>query len=81
MPFYFVVWTEDLIRHLAENGVTPEEFEQVVCDSGSSLTISRSTGNPLAFGYTRQGRKLACVYKWLDQDTILPITAFEPGEE
>ncbi len=82
MPFYFFHWDEPTIRHLAENDVSPEEFEQVVC-SARKICRSRTTGNPLLAGYTDEGRYLVCVFKWHDKHKtiIIPVTAFEPPEK
>lgn len=79
MPYYLFVWNEELEAHLAEHGVTPEEFEEVVCDP-DYVTTSRSTGRPIAFGETAGGKYLACVYELLDATTVLPVTAYEPEE-
>lgn len=51
MPFYFFIWTPEIIEHLAEHDVTPDEFEEVVSHPEVE-GISRSSGNPVAFGYT-----------------------------
>ncbi|MDH3718952.1 MAG: hypothetical protein OES79_12605 [Planctomycetota bacterium] len=51
MPYYFFVWTPEIIDHLAEHGVAPEEFEEVVSNPDHE-DVSRSTGNPVAFGTT-----------------------------
>jgi hypothetical protein len=79
MPYYFFEWTPDIIDHLAEHDVTPEEFEEVVSNPDHE-DISRSTGNPLAFGSTSAGRYLCCVFKRFGNDTIEPLTAYEVGE-
>ncbi len=79
MPFYFFIWDEVNERHLAEHGVTPEEFEEVVCDP-DGVDNSRTTGRPIAFGVTSAGRYLACVYELFDGDTIYAITAYEPED-
>ena len=76
MPFYFFVWNDENIAHLAEHGVTPEEFEQIVCDPLSE-DISRRTGRPVAFGLTDDDRRIMCVYELVDRNTVLPITAYE----
>ncbi len=76
MPYYFFIWTEDNVKHLAENGVTQNDFEAIVCEP-LSVGVSRSSGCPIAFGVTEDGRNLACVYKELDDDEFLPITAYE----
>ena len=79
MPFYFFMWTHEIIDHLAQHDVTPEEFEEVVSDPEWE-DLSRSTGNPIAFGATSQGRYLCCVFRRLDTDTIEPVTAHDVGE-
>jgi hypothetical protein len=79
MTHYFFIWTQEIIDHLLEHDVTTEEFEQIVSNPESE-DVSRSTSNPLAFGYTADGRHLCCIFKRLDQDTIEPVTAYEVGE-
>ena len=79
MPYYFFVWTPEIIVHLAEHEVTPEEFEEVVSDPDYE-DISRSTGNPIAFGRTSAGRFLCCVFKRFGNDMIEPVTAYDVGE-
>jgi hypothetical protein len=32
MPYFFFVWEEENEEHLAEHGVSREEFEDVVCN-------------------------------------------------
>jgi uncharacterized DUF497 family protein len=80
MPFYLFLWTPELVAHLAANAVSQHEFEEIVCDPGR-VASSRTTGRPIAIGVTADGRLLVCVYEHVDDDTILPVTAFEPDEE
>lgn len=80
MPFFLFLWHEKVIGHLAEHAVTQEEFESVVCSPGLT-DVSRTTGRPVAIGFTTEGRLLVCVYELVDVDTVIPITAFEPEEE
>jgi uncharacterized DUF497 family protein len=80
MPFFFFIWDEENERHLAEHGITPDEFEEVVCDP-DSIDQSRTTARPIAFGMTSTGRYLGCVYELLDADTIYAITAYKAEEE
>jgi hypothetical protein len=70
------LWDPETVEHLAQHGVTPDEFEEVVCNP-DSVGESRSTGRPIAFGYTSSGSYLACIYELVDQDTVLPVTAYE----
>jgi hypothetical protein len=76
MPFYFFVWDNATIQHLAEHDVTPDQFESIICDP-ESVGVSCSTGRPAASGVADDGRLILCVYEFLDDSTILPITAFE----
>jgi len=79
MPFYFFVWTPDIVTHLAEHDISPEEFEEVVTNPDYE-DISRSTGNPVAFGWTATERYLCCVFKRLEDDLIEPVTAYDVGD-
>ena len=76
LPFYFYQWDDENERHLAEHGITAEEFEEVVSDPVETKR-SRSSGRPMAFGYTLSGKYLACVYEFLDDVTVYPVTAYE----
>ena len=67
------------VRHIAEHGVTVEEVEEVV-RSASAAQFSRSSGRPLVFGETAAGRLLVVIYEEVDEDTIYPVTAYEPEE-
>ena len=71
MPLYFFIWDDDNERHIAEHGVTMDEFEEVVCDPVGAGE-SRTTGRPIAFGYTTSGKYLACVYEVVDESNRLP---------
>jgi hypothetical protein len=51
------------------------EFERIVQDPEWTET-SRSSGLPVAFGESDDGRLLACVYEVLDGFLVRPVTAF-----
>jgi len=76
MPIYEFFWYEENREHVEEHGVTLDEFEAVVCDP-LDVEKSRSSGRLVAFGYGDDGRKLVCVYKMIDEATVLPVTAYE----
>jgi hypothetical protein len=59
--------------------VSPDEFEEVVSDPEYE-DVSRSSGNPIAVGTTSEGRQLCCVFKRVDGDTIIPVTAYDAGD-
>lgn len=80
MAWFDFFWYEENLEHIAQNGVTAEEFEHVVCRP-KIAGESDSSGRPLVKGYTAEGRWLVCIYEIIDDVTILPVTAFEPGDD
>ena len=79
MPYYEFLWTDEIIEHLAEHGVSSKDFEEVVSNP-TRLDVSRSSGRPCCWGETEDGRRLFCVYEFLDDMTIVPVTAYEVAE-
>ena len=69
MQFFLFQWDGENEAHLAEHGVTRDEFAEVVCDP-DHVETSRTSGRPIAFGYTSTGKYLACVYELLDETTV-----------
>jgi len=74
MPYYFYIWTDEIVDYIDRHGVTPEEFEAVVSDP-DEVEKSHSSDRFVAFGNI-DGRPLACVYELTD-DYVLPVTAYE----
>ena len=79
MLYYDFLWSDEIAEHLAEHGVSQDDFEQVVCDP-VRRGISRSSGLPAVWGYAPDGRYLFAVFEQLDETTILPVTAYEVPE-
>ena len=79
MPVYLFIWTDPVVAHLEEHGISPEDFEEVVCRPVSEAE-SHSSGLPAAFGYASDGRYIIAVYEMLDETTVLPVTAYEVDE-
>jgi uncharacterized DUF497 family protein len=68
------------VQHIAANGLTVEEVEQVLHDPANRPTISRSTGRPAVFGATATGKDILVVYEVLETEPVIvirPITAYE----
>ena len=77
------MWNDETVEHLAELGVEPDEFEEVV-SYPDRRGMSRSSNRPCCWGELLDGRYLFCVYEYLDDIAILPVTAYEvarPGDE
>ena len=79
MPYFEFIWTEEIIEHLAEHDVSPEDFERVVINPDRKGK-SRSSGDPAAWGHTEDGRYIIAIYKKIDFMTVVPVTAYEVRE-
>lgn len=82
MPWYEFVWNTGVdgnAAHVAEHGIDITDVESVVCPP-LEVYLSRSTGRPIAIGWSSDGRLIAVVYEQLDSVTVYPITAFEVEE-
>jgi hypothetical protein len=79
VPYYDFFWTDELIAHLAEHDITPQDFERVVMHP-VDVQPSRSSDLPAAFGYTEDGRFIMAIYRQFDDMTLQPVTAYEVPE-
>ncbi len=79
MPYFEIIWNEEPggnIQHIAEHGLTPEDVEEVIFNP-VDRDVSRSSGLPLAFGFTPNGRYILVVYEQIDDVTVYPVTAYD----
>jgi len=79
MPYFEIIWNEEPdgnIEHIAEHGLTPKDVEEVILNP-VDRDVSRSTGLPIVFGFTADGRYILVVYEQVDDITIYPVTAYE----
>ncbi len=79
MPYFDFVWTEEIVAHLVEHDISPDDFERAVMNP-ERTGKSRSSGNPVAWGYTHDGRYIMAVYQKIDFATVVPVTAYEVSE-
>lgn len=79
MAFRFsYIWYAVNERKIAEHRITKEEYEHVLETTSKAMwDRSRSSGEFIAFGFTQTRRFIACVFHLVDDDTILPITAYD----
>lgn len=79
MPYFHFVWSDEIIAHLMEHDLTPEDFERVVSNP-EAVGKSRSSGLPASWGYTEDGRYIIAIYEDLDGFSLIPVTAFDVAE-
>lgn len=78
MPFYEIIWNEEPggnIEHIAEHGLSPKDVEEVLFNP-VDRDVSRSSGLPIVFGFTPDGRYILVVYEQIDDVTVYPVTAY-----
>lgn len=82
-----VVWDlpdepEGNVAHIAEHGISQDEVEDVLLNPDSETAFSRSSGQPITFGYTTDGRYIAVVWEHVMDNplTMRPMTAFDAPE-
>jgi len=79
MAWFDYLWLEGNggnIQHLAEHDLAPEDIEHVM-ENFAAEDTSQSSGRPLRFGFTPDGRYVAVVFEWIDDVTVYPVTAYE----
>ena len=80
MTWYEFIWSHEPcenVDHIADAGISQDDFEYAFTHYADEQ-ISRSSGRPIRFGYTEDGRFIACVFEWVEQDvSVAPITAYE----
>ncbi len=82
MPYYDIIWNDEPggnVEHIAEHDLTPEDVEEVIFNP-IDHDVSRSTGSPIVFGFTPDGRYILVVYEVIDETTIHPVTAYDVEE-
>jgi uncharacterized DUF497 family protein len=80
LDFDFVEWDDANADHIADNGITIEEVEDILYDPASRPIRSRSTGRPLVIGRTQTGKTIVVVYeRHKDGGHVIvrPVTAYE----
>ena len=80
-----IIWDDEPggnLEHLAEHGITPEEFEEILRDDRIKTGVSRKTKRPMKQGWTSTGKYIVIVWDEYDEDprVIYPVTAFTPDE-
>jgi uncharacterized DUF497 family protein len=67
------------VEHIEEHDLEPEEVDYVLLNY-ESADHSESSGRPCVFGYTPDDRYIIVVYEEIDDDTVIPWTAYEVPE-
>jgi uncharacterized DUF497 family protein len=67
------------VEHIEEHDLTTDDVDYVL-ENPESTGTSRSTDRLCLFGYTPDSRYIVVVYEEIDDDTVIPVTAYEVPE-
>ena len=67
------------VEHVEEHDLTTDDVDYVL-ENAESSGKSRTTGRPCLFGYTPDHRYIVVIYEEIDDDTVVPVTAYEVPE-
>ena len=80
MVWFDFFWTAEIIAHIEEHGLTVQEVEYIV-EHPEERETSRTSDNLVAKGVCFNGKYIVVIYDMIDNVTILPVTAFIPGQD
>ena len=67
------------VDHVEEHDLTTDDVDYVLQNSESSGT-SQSSGRPCVYGHVPDGRHIVVIYEEIDDDIVIPVTAYEVPE-
>ncbi len=82
MAWTQIIWDHTAggnVEHVEQHDLTTDEVDYVL-ENQESAGFSRSTGRPCVFGRTPDGRYIVVIYEQVDEDTVIPVTAYEVPE-
>jgi hypothetical protein len=82
MAWTHVIWDPTPggnVEHVEEHDLTTDDVDYVL-QHYESTAISQSSGRPCLFGRTSDERYIVVVYEEIDNDTVLPVAAYEVPE-
>jgi uncharacterized DUF497 family protein len=67
------------VEHVEAHDLTTDEVDHVL-QNPDSTGSSRASGRPCVYGHTPDGRYIVVFYETVDDDTVVPVTAYEVPE-
>jgi hypothetical protein len=67
------------VEHVEAHDLTTDDVDHVL-QNYEAKGVSGSSGRPCVFGHTSDDRYIIVVYEEVDQDTVVPVTAYEVPE-
>ena len=67
------------VEHVEEHDLTTDDVDHVL-ENPATTGASQYTGRPCVFGHTPDDRYIIVIYEEVDEDTVVPVTAYEVPE-
>lgn len=67
------------VEHVEAHDLTTDDVDHVL-ENYHSTGSSRTSGRPCVFGYAPDGRYIVVFYEEADDETVIPVTAYEVPE-
>ncbi len=67
------------VEHVEAHDLTTDDVDHVLTNPAAA-GFSRSSDRSCVFGHAPDGRYIIVVYEEVDDDTVLPVTAYEVPE-
>jgi len=80
--FLRIIWDYEAdgnVEHIDEHDLTTDDVEFVL-KNATNVKTSQCSGRPCVVGYTPDDEYVIVVFEWVDDDTVLPVTAYEVPE-
>jgi uncharacterized DUF497 family protein len=84
VQFMSIIWDmeddpDGNVQHIALNNLSIGQVDYVL-RTAKSAGFSRSSGRPMVWGHTPEGRYIAVVYQEVAEGTIRVVTAYDAPE-
>jgi uncharacterized DUF497 family protein len=82
MKWTHVIWDPlpgGNVEHVEEHDLTTDDVDHVL-ENPEAMDTSKSSGRPCVFGHVGDGRYIVVLYEEVDDDTVIPVTAYEVPE-
>ena len=82
MAYFEIIWDDQPggnVEHIAEHDLSSADVEEVIFNPVDH-DVSRSSGLPIVFGFTLDGRYILVVYETISDVMVYPVTAYDVEE-
>jgi uncharacterized DUF497 family protein len=68
------------VEHVEEHDLSTDDVDYVL-EHYETEGTSKSSGRPCVYGHLPDGRHIVVIYEEIDDDTVIPVTAYEAPQK